>query len=847
MGLASVARQRSIFFLQILGRRFMSTHRSLKALLMLFFLSLLAACGGGGGGGGEAPAPAPTLVSIQITPATVSKAIGLTQQYTATGTFSSGPNQDITAAVTWSSSDTAKVAINASGLATTRAVGPSTITASLSGVTSNVATLTVSAATLVSIQITPAAITKVVGLTQQYLALGTYSSGPTQDITTSVTWNSATAATATIGSNTGLATALAAGTTNITAVLGTVTSNTATLTVNAATLLSIAITPATLTVAINSTQQYLATGTYDVGPTQDITSSVSWNSATAATATINTAGIATAVAAGTSSITAALNGVTSNTATLTVSPATLVSIQITPASATLAIGTTQQYVATGTYSSGQNQDISSSVSWTSTPATATISSTGLATAVAAGSTPITAALSGVTSNTANLTVSPATLVSIAITPATASKAAGLTQQYTAMGTFSSGPTQDITSSASWLATPTATPPATISTTGLATAVTAGVSTITASQAGVTSNSATLTVTANPWTAAGDMSVDRGFHTATVISGGRVLVTGGKNSTAGLPATARATTEIYTISTGAWSAGPTMLAARTNHTATLLNDGRVLVVGGQDGTLPLGSAEILDPSLTVPSWTAAAPLTTPRRNHTATLLPDGTVLVTGGDDAAATLAYLTSTEIYAPAAGPGAWTAGPVMTHTRSTHTATLLNNGTVLVAGGAGSNGASSEVFTPAAGATPASWSALAFMTTGRSVHTATLLGTAPNAKVLVAGGFSGPGTTATSELYDPAAGTWTPSGAMNTGRALHAATALVNGTVLVTGGFSSTSVPAGFTAISELYDPAAGTWTESGVMGTASSVHTATLLSTNRVLITGGFNGSYLTRAELY
>jgi len=176
------------------------------------------------------------------------------------------------------------------------------------------------------------------------------------------------------------------------------------------------------------------------------------------------------------------------------SGATLESIAITPTSASIAAGATQAFTATGTYSSGPTQNITSSVTWTSSSTTvATIASTGVATGVAAGTSNITASLDGITSSTAALTVTAPTLVSIAVTPTSASIAAGGTEAFTATGTYSSGPTQNITTSVTW--TSSSTTVATIATTGVASGVAAGTTSITAKSGSITSNAAALTVTA----------------------------------------------------------------------------------------------------------------------------------------------------------------------------------------------------------------------------------------------------------------------------------------------------------------------------------------------------------------
>ena len=142
----------------------------------------LTACGGGGGG----TTPAAALQSIAVTPANPSTPVGLTSQFTATGTYSDGTTQDISSSVTWTSATTTVVTVASGGLATAVATGSSVITATSGGVSGNT-TMTVIPATLQSLAVTPANPSTPVGLTTQFTATGTYSDGTTQDITSSVT------------------------------------------------------------------------------------------------------------------------------------------------------------------------------------------------------------------------------------------------------------------------------------------------------------------------------------------------------------------------------------------------------------------------------------------------------------------------------------------------------------------------------------------------------------------------------------------------------------------------------------------------------------------------------------
>ena len=190
--------------------------RGRASTVSLVLMGLLAACGGGGGGyGGSAPPPAVTLSSIAITPPSPSIALGTTTQLTATGTYSDSTKKDISSQVTWASATSTVATVSTAGLATSLKVGTSVISASLSGVTGN-DTLTVTAATVVSIAITPTKPTIAPTKTLQFTATGTYTDKTAVNLTTQVTWSSSAPTIATIGAGTGLATAgMTSGTTMI--------------------------------------------------------------------------------------------------------------------------------------------------------------------------------------------------------------------------------------------------------------------------------------------------------------------------------------------------------------------------------------------------------------------------------------------------------------------------------------------------------------------------------------------------------------------------------------------------------------------------------------------------------
>lgn len=355
---------------------------------------------------------APVLVSIDVTPTNPAIAVQTELQFQATGLLSDNSTQNLTAQASWTSSDARVASISdaagSKGLARGLAVGESTIAASV-GAVSGSTRLTVRAAQLVSIDVTPSNPSISAGTDLQFAATGNFDNQTTQDLTEQVAWASSNGAAASISNaagSRGRATGLAEGQTTISATLGAVSGST-TLTVKAARLLSIEVTPANPSIAKGTTLQFTATGRFENNTTQDLTLQVTWTSSDTSVATISDAGaskgVATAAGVGQTTITARLDAVSGST-NLTVTPALLVSIAVTPANPSIMAGQTQAFTATGSFEGNLSQNLTAQVTWTSSdPAVAAISNAaplkGIAMGAAPGSTTITATLDQVSGST----------------------------------------------------------------------------------------------------------------------------------------------------------------------------------------------------------------------------------------------------------------------------------------------------------------------------------------------------------------------------------------------------------------------------------------------------------------
>jgi hypothetical protein len=426
--------------------------KMMKLVFLSLFAIVLTACGGEGGGlpsqGGGDGGTVPTIVSLQVTPATATIPVGLGQQYLAEALLYDGTVIDVTEnpAVSWSSSDPAVATINNKGLATGITPGDVIITAS--GSTNGVpferkVNLTISNAVITQLQVTPANATTPVGIEQQFTATASLSDGKTLDVTNqpALSWTTSESAIATISNDLaikGKAKGVARGNVTITA-SGTVNnallSATAQLSVTNAVVTQLQITPTTASIPVGLEQPFTAIATFSDGHTLNVTtqSALNWSSSNAGIATIENnrakKGHAIGIAPGEVTITA--SGTTNGTffeatAQLDVTSAVVMELKVVPETVEVPVGTTYQLTAEATLSDDRALDVTgdAALDWSSSnPLLATVSSSGtnkgLVTAVAPGEVSITAsgkAYGQLFNSTAKVTITPVVDVPLFSTP-----------------------------------------------------------------------------------------------------------------------------------------------------------------------------------------------------------------------------------------------------------------------------------------------------------------------------------------------------------------------------------------------------------------------------------------------
>jgi N-acetylneuraminic acid mutarotase len=326
-----------------------------------------------------------------------------------------------------------------------------------------------------------------------------------------------------------------------------------------------------------------------------------------------------------------------------------------------------------------------------------------------------------------------------------------------------------------------------------------------------------------WAFTGSVAKAASNASSTLMQNGKVLVAGGNIGGIGA---VFPWAQVYDPAANTWKATPNMKSGRNWPTGTLLPDGRVMLVGGSNGKLSgdnlvlLKTAEFYDPASGTFTLSGSK-MATPRANHTATLLLNGKVLIAGGMNVMVPRIRWGSctnlAELYDPATDK--FSSAGAMAVVHCGHNAVLLPNGKVLIVGGS-----DAELYDPSTN----SWSSAGTMNAAHA-GSAVLLN---NNKVLLAG------ATVPAELYDPTTGTFIVTGSPASLYGYNTATLLTNGKVLMVGG------PAGQ---SELYDPMSGAWSATGTLNTTRFAFAQSLLSDGRVLITDGSFGYQVMSAEIY
>lgn len=408
---------------------------------------------------------AATLTSITLSPAAPLVPLGTTLPLSARGTYSDGSMLDVTTLVAWSVDDPSIASVSngagSQGVVRGNALGTTTVRVSLGDVRAS-ATLTVTAATLATITITPADTTIAVGLRQTMTAVGTFSDGTTTDVTRTAVWSTADPSIATVSNASGAQgqlTAVAPGTTTVSATQSGITGNTR-ITIAAATLTQIAVSPVAPTRAVGQTIQFAATAIFSNGTQQNVTLQATWASSNTAAVTINAQGQARAVAAGTTTISATVRGMTGSTP-MTVSSATPVLLQVAPVAPSLAVGTALLFQATAVMSDDTSQQVTQQATWqSSAPSVLAFGGGGgggpggggglrsLATALSAGTATVTATWMGLSATT-TVTVTAAVPVSISVFPAAVSAPVGAQRLFTAQVIYSDNTSRDVTQQATW--------------------------------------------------------------------------------------------------------------------------------------------------------------------------------------------------------------------------------------------------------------------------------------------------------------------------------------------------------------------------------------------------------------
>ncbi len=436
----------------------------------------------------------PTLLSIAITPADPDVTVPNTQQFTAMGSFEGvGSPIDITSTVTWNSSDTDKGTISATGLFTPVHTGSTDITASLSSVSSNTSTVTVTAGPLVTLTVSPDTDTLTADDTRQFTVAGADVNGNATN-TGTITWSGGTGIGTIDSAGLFTATTVGEGTVTATSDIGDISDTSGTITVTAGVLATLTVSPDTDTLTADDIRQFTVSGVDADGNTADV-GTIIWSGGTGI-GTIDSTGLFTATTVGTGTVTAMsdIGGISDTSGTITVTAGVLETLTVIPNSPFLTTDDTQQFIASGVDADGNTADVGT-ITWSGGTGIGTIDSAGLFTATTVGEGTVTATsdIGGISDTSGTITVTAGVLATLTVSPDTDTLTADDIRQFTVSGVDADGNTADV-GTITWSG---GTGIGTIDSAGLFTATTVGEGTVTATSniGSVSDTSGTITVTA----------------------------------------------------------------------------------------------------------------------------------------------------------------------------------------------------------------------------------------------------------------------------------------------------------------------------------------------------------------
>ncbi|MFO0577467.1 MAG: Ig-like domain-containing protein [Polyangia bacterium] len=439
----------------------LTTPRRLRALALLLALSALRCGGPAPVEPSVRPEPGAAVQALAISPSNVQVAQGTVQPFTARGLLADGQSRDMTARVRWTVRDEAGRAVDAPSGALLPFARPGRYVVTADLADRSVSTpVTVTAATLSSLSVSPSTPSVPKGLSKAFKATAKFSDGTSQDVTAMAAWSvkDTVGTGVAVVDSAGVATAKAVGKARIQARYLTKTSYT-TMEVTPATLVALSVSPSNPSIAKGTSQVFTAMGAYSDGSTADVTAQVTWAVADvdgSGVAAIDSAGVAFGKSVGKATVSAELDGQLSETR-LTVTAAAVSAITLSPSSASIAKGLTQRFTAQAALTDGSTQDVTLLAAWSAADlegtAVASVDSTGLCRGSGVGKARIDVSYGG-KSASAVLQVSPAILIALQVEPSSLTLPKGVTAKLQAIGSFTDGTTQDLSLVSIWSTTDT---------------------------------------------------------------------------------------------------------------------------------------------------------------------------------------------------------------------------------------------------------------------------------------------------------------------------------------------------------------------------------------------------------